>query len=998
MYMNKIHSFRPYLFAALAMAFTLAFAGQALAQKSKLKEVPKGKVFTATSPDGKYSYITVGGDPLRARIYTLKNGLTVYLTVNRSEPRIFTSIAARTGSTNDPADATGLAHYLEHLLFKGTDKYGSLDFSKEKPLLDQIEALYEEYRLVRDDEKRKALYHRIDSLSGEASKFAIAGEYDKMLASIGAKGTNAYTSFEQTVYINDIPSNQIEKWVRIEGERFRNPVLRIFHTELEAVYEEKNISLDNDQRSAWTKLMENVFPTHNYGQQTTIGTIEHLKNPSIKKIKEYYSNYYVPNNMAICMSGDFDPDATIALIDKYFGAFQSKPVTPYVGPVEKPINKVQTYDVVGPDAEFLTIGFRGPSHGTRDALVMQVIDYLLSNSSAGLIDLNLVKGQKVLQAYSTIQQMRDYSMFMLGGSPLQGQKLEAVKDLLLVELNKIKSGNFDAALLTAVINDMEIQQMRQYEQNRSRASEFVSAFIMGQDWSDRVMEIEQMRTITVDEIKKTAGLYFRDNSYVVVYKRTGERAAVEKVTKPQITPISVNRDAQSDFLKEITGMAAPEIKPRFIDYEADILKSKIGNNVPVHYVKNEENSLFTLYYIFDFGTNHDKEMALAVSYLPFLGTAEFTADQISQKFYNLGTTFNVSTSEDQVYVYLSGLDKNFDQSVQLFESLLANAKPDAAALKSLIERQLKSRADAKLNKNQIMWRGMVQYGMYGKRNPFNDVLSASALEAIGAEQLATRIKGLTSYQHRVLYYGPTSLETVTASLTKLHTLPAQLKALPTGTPYTFQDVVKPKVYFVEYDNVQAEIIWLSKSVNYNARLSPMVRMFNEYYGGSMSSIVFQTIRESKALAYSTFSSFTTPRNAADPFFVRAYVGTQADKIHEAIAGMDELLDGIIRSDNLFEGSKTSIKNKIDTERIIRTNILFDYEAAMKLGLGYDIRKDIYTQLPMMTFKTIEDFHREYVAGKQYNLLILGSKEKIDLKSLSQYGEVVELSLSDLFGY
>lgn len=993
---TMVSPFRLLMMAGLMMALLLTPA-HLQAQKSKLKEQNKFKMITQTSADGKYTYMSVVGDPLNARIYVLKNGLTVYLTANASEPRVFTSIAVRTGSTNDPKDATGLAHYLEHLLFKGTDKYGSLDYSKEKPLLDKIEALYEQYRATKDEAKRKEIYREIDATSQEAAKYAIANEYDKMLAAIGAKGTNAYTSWEQTVYINDIPANQIEKWLRIEGERFRNPVLRLFHTELEAVYEEKNISLDNDQRKAFQQLFEGVFPTHNYGQQTTIGTVEHLKNPSITKIKDYFRAYYVPNNMAICLSGDLDPDATIALIDKYFGSYQPQSVTPYNGPEEKPIQGVKSFEVSGPDAEMLYIGFRTPGNGKREAMVVEVIDYILSNSSAGLIDLNLVKQQKVLQAYSSVISMRDYGVHMLGGSPKQGQKLEEVRDLLLAELNRIKKGEFDPGLLTAVINDMEINRMRAFEQNRNRASEFVDAFVMGEDWSDHVREIDEMRSITVDEIKAVATKFYANN-YIVVFKRNGERQEVAKVVKPEITPIPVNRDAQSDFLKELVGTPAPDVRPRFIDYSKDIVRGTLAAKTPLHYVHNTENSLFTLYYLFDFGTNHDKEMAMAVSYLPFLGTDKYTAEQISQKFYALGTTFSVNTAEDQIYVYVSGLDKNFDESLELFEHLLGHAKADPAALQSLVERQLKTRADAKLNKNQILWRGMMQWGMYGKRNPFNDVMPEADLRKLNADKLAARLKGLTSYQHRVLYYGPWSLDKVQVSLDKFHTAPASFQALPTAAPYTFQAADKPKVFFVNYDMVQAEILWLSKSITYDARLTPAVRMFNEYYGGSMSSIVFQTIRESKALAYSTFSSFTTPRNAADPFFVQAYVGTQADKLHDAIGGMNELLNGMTRSDNLFEGAKAALRNKIETERIIRTSILFDLEAAMRRGVDRDLRQDVYNQLGSMTFADVEKFHKDYVAGKQYNLLILGSKDKIDLKALAQYGEVVELSLQDLFGY
>src|SRR5690349_2037034 len=139
---------------------------------------------------GGYTYKYVTNDPIQARFYTLKNGLSVILTVNHKEPRITYRMAVRSGSNSDPKDHTGLAHYLEHLLFKGTDKYGTLDWTKEKPYLDKIDALYEQYGATKDADARKAIYKTIDSISGVASHFAIANVYDKFMSNIGSKKTN----------------------------------------------------------------------------------------------------------------------------------------------------------------------------------------------------------------------------------------------------------------------------------------------------------------------------------------------------------------------------------------------------------------------------------------------------------------------------------------------------------------------------------------------------------------------------------------------------------------------------------------------------------------------------------------------------------------------------------------------------------------------------------------------------------------------------------------
>ena len=340
------------------------------------------------------------GDLSQTRIYTLKNGLKVYLSVNKEEPRIQTYIAVRTGSKNDPAETTGLAHYLEHLMFKGTDKFGVTDPEKESPLLADIEKRYEAYRKMTDPEERRQAYHEIDSVSQLAAKYFIPNEYDKLMAAIGAEGTNAYTSNDVTCYTEDIPSNEVENWAKIQADRFQNMVIRGFHTELEAVYEEYNIHLTDDSDKQFNALMAKLFPTHPYGTQTTIGTQEHLKNPSITNIKEYFKKWYVPNNVAICMAGDFDPDEVIATIDKYFGSWQpgddvTAPEFPAAGPITAPRDTT----VYGLEAETLWLGWRFDRGNSLQGDTLQVIEHMLSNGTAGLIDLDINQQMKMLGAW-----------------------------------------------------------------------------------------------------------------------------------------------------------------------------------------------------------------------------------------------------------------------------------------------------------------------------------------------------------------------------------------------------------------------------------------------------------------------------------------------------------------------------------------------------------------------------------------------------------------------
>tara|TARA_B100001109_G_scaffold255883_1_gene262146 strand:- start:8347 stop:11283 length:2937 start_codon:yes stop_codon:yes gene_type:complete len=942
-------------------------------------------------------YETIENDPTGTRIYTLENGLKVYLSVNDEAPRVQTSIAVRAGSKNDPATATGLAHYLEHMLFKGTDMYGTTDFSKEGPLLDQIDSLYEVYRGTKDEAERKALYAQIDSISLIASTFAIANEYDKMVSEMGAKGTNAYTSQERTVYVNDIPTNQLEKWLNVEAERFRSPQMRLFHTELEAVYEEKNRTLDSDFRKAWYALMKNLFPNHQYGQQSTIGTIDHLKNPSIQEIKKYFNTYYVPNNMAICLSGDFNPDEVIKMVKEKFGSFESSDVPNFQVAQEQPITAPIIAEVVGPDAEFMYLAYRFPGVDTKESELIQLCDMILANSTAGLIDLNLNQQQKVVRASSFTYVLSDYSAHMLNGTPKQGQSLEEVKDLLLAQIDSLKAGAFPDWLPEACINDLKLNRIRQLEYNRGRTSMMINAFIQKRDWADEVGDIDALKKYSKEDIMNFAKENY-NNNYVVVYKRTGEDKSVQEVEKPQITPVEVNREDASPFLKEISSMAVKEIKPLFLDYDKDINESTLENGIIVRSIENETNDLFSMYYLFDMGNNNDKEMGVAIEYLPFLGTSKYSPAEIQQEFYKIGCEFDVFASDERIYVTLSGLDENFEAGMQLFEHLLADAQPEEEALNSLVSNILKTRADDKLNKGNILFGAMASYAQYGPTSPFKNILSEDELKALVAKNLTDKIKTLNSYEHRVLYYGPKNNADLAGLIKANHKAPAELKPLPNSIDFVEQENEGNKVYYVDYDMKQAEIYMLSKKELYNPETVALAAIYNEYFGGGMGSIVFQEMRESKALAYSVYSAFRTPSDTAKSHYVMAYIGTQADKLKEAMAGMTDLLNNMPESEKSFELAKKAALEKIRTERITRSSKLWNYESALRRGADHDLREDVYKAVPSMTMADLKKFHESYVKDGAYNIMVIGKKDRVDMNALKSYGPLTELSLEEVFGY
>jgi predicted Zn-dependent peptidase len=538
-----------------------------------------------------YTYEQIANDPLQTRIYTLKNGLTVYLSVNKDEPRAMGLIGVRAGSINDPAETTGLAHYFEHMMFKGTDNFGTTNWGAEKVLLDSISNLFEQYKAEAEPLKKKGIYREIDRLSQAASKYAIPNEYDKMSSSIGAKNTNAFTNFDVTAYMNDIPVNELKKWVEMEAERFRNPVLRLFHTELETVYEEFNMYQDMDDMRLNNALMSGLFPTHPLGRDI-IGFPEHLKNPSMINIMKFYRTWYVPNNMAFILSGDLDCEATIKLIDDNFGKFESKELPKIDFPRETPISAPITKEVVGPEGEQVQLAFRFNGYNSDDRKFVTLIDYILSNSVAGLIDLDLNQQQKVLRAGSTSNFEMDYGYHLFFGKPRQGQQLEEVSKLLLAEIAKVKNGEFDDWMIQASVNNLKLEKIRRNESN-GRAFSFLESFIKKSDWAAELNFNNELAKITKQQLVDFARANYKDN-YVTVFKRNGEAKGLIKVEKPQITPISINRADQSAYLKSFLSKNSAPLEPVFVNYAAAIKEEKLNTAVSFDYIQNMTNDLLVL--------------------------------------------------------------------------------------------------------------------------------------------------------------------------------------------------------------------------------------------------------------------------------------------------------------------------------------------------------------------------------------------------------------------
>ncbi len=941
-------------------------------------------------------YETVKGDPLNAKIYTLDNGLKVYMTVNKDEPRIQTYIAVRAGGKDDPADNTGLAHYLEHMMFKGTEQFGTQDYEAEKPMLQAIDSLFEVYRTLTDPQERLDLYHQIDSISYEASKIAIPNEYDKLMSIIGSEGSNAYTSNDVTCYVEEIPSNQVENWAKIEADRFMNCVFRGFHTELEAVYEEKNMGLTSDSEKALDAIDSLLFPNHPYGTQTVIGTQDHLKNPSLMAIRKQKDTFYVPNNVAICLSGDFDPDKMVKVIEKYFGEWKpNKDLPTFIIKPEEPISAPKEKQILGNESEFLMMGWRTPGASSLDSEISDIVASVLFNGQAGLVDLDVIQNQAILDGAIFPYNRADYGLFLIEGLPKEGQTLEEVRDILLAEIAKLRDGDFSEELVEAAKANYKLQQMQALVRNSSRADQFVDAFINRVPWDVAVGKMDRIAKVTKADVVAWAQKYLGAECYAAAYKHIGEDTSIKKIDAPRITPIVTNRDKQSDFLAGIAAAEVAPIDPVFVDFDRDMTVADC-DGLQLLYKKNDKNDIATLTFRYDRGSDNDPLLSLAPSYFDYLGTDSKTAAEIASEMYALACSSGLQVGGNTTNIRVDGLSENLAKALAIVEDRLRNAVGDEDILTQLKQDLIRSRLDAKMNQRACN-SALQTYLIYGPDYVKAKTLTNAAVAGLTSEELLGAVKDLLGKQHKILYYGPASLEEVVAMLRENH----PCKDLqPLERTYAVKQLTPAsKVILAPYQSRQFNYVQYSnRGETLDLAQDPYIDLFNEYYGGGMNAIVFQEMRESRALAYSAGAYLSGPSFKDDTYAFRATIASQNDKLKKAADGFDEIIETLPEAPENLEIAKASILGKLRTQRTTGASVLYSYLTAQELGLTEPREKQVFEKVGALTMEDLLATHAKWIKGRTYVYAILGDPSDLDMSFLRTLGPVQQVTLEEIFGY
>ncbi|MGQ9847602.1 MAG: M16 family metallopeptidase [Bacteroidales bacterium] len=927
--------------------------------------------------------------------FKLDNGLTVILSEDHNQPMVYGVVVTKAGSKNDPADATGMAHYMEHMLFKGTEELGTIDWSKEKPYIDQIINLYEELGKTTDAEKRKEIQKKINDVSVEANKYAIPNELDKVLKQIGSTDINANTSTDRTVFYNAFPSNEIERWIEIYSHRFYKPVFRGFQSELETVYEEKNLYSDMFQFNLFEEFNKVFFKNHPYGQQPLIGTIDHLKNPSLNKMYQFFNTYYVPNNMALVLVGDFDSEKIIPLIKEKFGLWKSKEIPKAKTWEEKPFNGREFVEKKLSPIKLEMLGFRAPKAGDKDEIAMQMCASLLSNKNfTGLLD-KLTLDHKLLTSMAFYMPYNDLGQFVILAIPkVIGQKLEDAEKIVLEQIERLRKGDFSDELLQTIKLELYRQMVLELETNEGKA--MMLAEMIGQQRNvEEIYEIpKRIMSVSKLEIMSVAQKYLNGN-YLAFYSRMGSMKK-EKLEKPGFKPVIANNDAVSDFAKKLEQMPNQPIKEKFIDFRNDIQYNRIKKGINIYRVENPYNNIFTLKLKYGMGEYYHPLLKYACQLVNLAGTTSKTVDQFKFELAKIGCTLNISSNKSYTTIELMGIEDNLKEAIALLNEFIQSTKVDASKLNNILQEEKSNRKIEQSEPAQIA-QALYNWVVYGRKSTFLDRPTLRELKKFGVDSLIKVFKLATTFECDVHYTGKKSLEEIIPLLKNNIAWVSNPKSSLAPADLNYNQYNENTVFFInEPKALQSNIyFFMNQKAFYNDN-EPYIDAFNAYFSGDFSGLVLQEIREYRSMAYSAGAHYVIPSKSGKESFFMGYIGTQADKTIEAIQVFDSLVRFMPqKADRWSFISNYLVKSSLSNRPNFR-NLSESVVNWKLLGYQHDPNQEKILIYYEMKFDDIVKFYQENIQKKPMVVVIVGDKKRIDMKKLSRYGKIVTLKKKDVF--
>jgi Predicted Zn-dependent peptidases len=930
--------------------------------------------------------------PLQVQEYRLSNGLSVWLNEDHSQPKIFGVVVVKAGSKDCPN--TGIAHYFEHMMFKGTDKIGTINYPAEKILLDSVALKYDELAATRNEASRTRIQKEINALSVKAAAYAIPNEFDRLMSRYGGTGLNAATSDDVTFYYNQFSPSYLRQWAELYSERLINPVFRLFQSELETVYEEKNMYNDMVGSMAVEKVLERFFSPHPYAYPI-VGSVENLKNPQLSQMQKFFQDYYVAGNMGLILSGDFRTDEVLPILEKTFSRIKAGTAPKKEVLQPKPLVGKECFDVLVPIPliKLKAMCWRGVPVNHEDEVALSIISGLLNNESGtGYLDKLTVDG-KVLQAACMSQSFNEAGLFAVLVVPkILFQSEEKASALVMKEVERIKKGDFS----DEAFNSLKLEQKRSYEKQLedidSRARKMLSVFAEGKSWEDYLGEVGKIDALSREDVVRVANKYFTEN-YLAISKKTGNYPK-NKLTKPDFAPIiPPNMEAESEYAKSLKQIDTLKAVPRFLDFSKDAEIVHLSPLVALYATPNPVNDIFTLDLEYGKGTLESKMMAPMSTYVSLLGTDSLSFSQFREKLQALGGSLAFEATPEKFIIRISGFDNRFDETFALASHFMKHLKADPKKVRQLAD-AAKIERKAELESPDKLAEALLDKVRYGQGSEFLNRLSLSEIKKLKGENLVSAFREASRVACEMHYCGCLSSDRVAAKIKEYMNL-NDINISSKGLLYReLKPVEEPAVYFIHAPKASQSIVegYIPGGVNADVRARCQGNLFNSYFGGNMGSIVFQQIREFRSLAYRAKASFRMPSylHRDKPGYLSAFLSTQCDKTSDAVAVLDSLLRMMPVREERVQMAKQEVVNGTLNDFPSFREISSRIANLQEQGYDTDPSKIYMEMVKTMDINDIVAFYDRNIKDRKMVYLVVGNKNQIDMKKLAAFGKIVRV--------
>lgn len=935
---------------------------------------------------------------LKVKEYRLENGLTVWLNEDHSQPKVFGAVVVKAGAKDCPD--TGIAHYFEHMMFKGTDRIGTLDYESEKVLLDSIAMKYDELAMTEDTAARARLQKEINELSIRSSEYVIPNEFNRLINRFGGSGLNAATSYDATIYFNAFSPQYMVQWAEINSERLINPVFRLFQSELETVYEEKNMYGDFIGGQVMDTLMARYFGPHPYAYPI-IGSTKNLKNPRLTEMHKFFEDYYVASNMALILSGDFDAQQVMPILEKAFSRIRSGNAPKQEKVMLPPFNGRETMKVKFPIPfiKAMGLGFRGVSANHEDQVALNIAVNLLNNSNGtGYLDKLMVE-HKLMGALAINESMNEAGILAVAIMPkLLIQSYSSAEKMVWDEINRVKNGDFSDEMF----NSLKLEQKRQYasslENIDSRATIMMNLFSQGKSWNDYLNEVARIESITKEDVVRVAQKYF-SNNYLCVTKSTGKYPK-DNLPKPAFSPVVPrNADASSSYAKQLEKIPEQQVAPRIIDFEKDVKTSKLTPLVTLYTTPNPLNDIFTLNISYGIGALEQPELMQLTNYLQLLGTESLSFEQFRSRLQSIGSTLAFDVTPDAFVMKVTGFDNHIDETMELVGDFIRHAKADDKKLRQIVD-------DAKVSEKAFFKSGdnvasaLLEQVKYGDQSRYLRKLSLSQIKKLKGKDMLAIYDKVRSVQCDLHYCGTLPVEKVIGTI-RQH-LPLERTTVASNSPYyrELKQYDRPTVFFIDMPDMAQSIVYgYVKGDPVDDKASRHAsRLFSVYFGGDMSSLMFQEIREFRSFAYRTSGRYQLPNHAhkgtAGSF--TAMLSTQSDKTLDALGVLDSLIREMPLKPERMEAVKQTLVNRINNDYPPFRNLSEKVASTRMEGFDRDPAEEFLRDIATMDMQDISRFYREQISGRPVVYVIAGNRKHIDMKKLAKYGTIIKVKKKDIY--